>query len=280
MHHTRLFICAFLLTAACGGSQSPKTATTKADGPAENEFQTKKSSTAADAHGATASKIKATKTEAAMKFFVVDKEKEEPIQGIVISMAGPDGQKYYTKETDEMGYGEVLVPVGQAYAISYLSLGRKDINAKVTVDDEPFQNVKLTLRYKPRKVDPPPPVTGGELPPPPAPVFRLDGVVFESNSSELDPSSFPRLDSVVEYMTYKESARIEVSGHTDNVGKKAKNLALSKARAKACKDYLVAKGIEGSRIEAVGHGDEKPVASNDTKEGQAKNRRIEARELE
>jgi outer membrane protein OmpA-like peptidoglycan-associated protein len=281
MHGTRLFIGGFLLLIACGASQTSSDTSGQKHEPAENEFQTQLSSTAGDAHGATASKIKATKTEAAMKFFVVDKVKKEPIAGIVISLSGPDGKKYYTKETDEAGYGEVLVPVGQAYDVSYLSLGRKDITAKVTVEDEPFQNVKLTLRYKPRVVEPPPTTATGEPDAPaPQPVFRLDGVVFDSNSAELSPDSFPRLDSVVEYMTYKESARIEVSGHTDNVGKAAKNKALSEARARACRDYLISKGIDGSRIEAVGYGDEKPVASNDTKEGQQKNRRIEARELE
>jgi len=52
-------------------------------------------------------------------------------------------------------------------------------------------------------------------------------------------------------MTYKKSARIEVSGHTDNVGPAKKNKALSEKRAKACREYLISKGIDGSRIEAV-----------------------------
>jgi len=177
----------------------------------------------------------------------------------------------------------VLVPVGKTYDIVYLSLGEKDITAKVTVKDEPRQNIKLTLRFKRREVYPTaaanPATPGAEPPLPPAPVFELEGVVFASNRSELLPDSHPRLDSVVEYMTYKKSARIEVSGHTDNVGSSKKNKALSLKRAQSVRDYLIAKGIDGDRIEAVGRGDEAPTASNDTKEGQAANRRIEAREL-
>ncbi len=253
------------------------------------EFKTQHSTTAGKAHGATPSKIKATATHAAMKFFVVDKSKNEPVVGIVISMKSKDGKKYYTGETDSAGYGEVLVPVGQTYELVYLSLGEKDITAKVTVSGDPRQNIKLTLRFKRwvdtrvARVTPQAPVKAGEAARPPVekpkPVFRLEGVNFPSNSSDLLPESFERLNGVVEYMTYKESARIEVSGHTDNVGSARKNKALSEKRANACKEYLVGQGIDGSRIEAVGYGDEQPIASNDSDAGRQKNRRIEAKEL-
>src|SRR5690606_24419067 len=81
----------------------------------DKTFQLKDSDTARSARGETESKIQATATEAAMKFFVVDKESNEPISGIVISMIAPDGKKYFTPETDKAGYAEVLVPVGKEY---------------------------------------------------------------------------------------------------------------------------------------------------------------------
>ena len=84
---------------------------------------------------------------------------------------------------------------------------------------------------------------------------------------------------MVEYLTHKTSAKVEISGHTDNVGNKKKNKALSTKRAEACRDYLVSKGIDSGRIEAVGYGDERPIESNATPEGQQKNRRIEATEF-
>jgi outer membrane protein OmpA-like peptidoglycan-associated protein len=263
---------------ATSGSEGESTpATSAAPGSesepnASNEFVLRKSDTAKEARGATPSKIKPTKTEAALKFFVVDKD-TGPIEGIVVSLTAPDGRKYYTQETDSEGYAEVLVPVGQKYEIVYLSLGRKDIAASVTVSDEPHQNLRLTLRYK--RYRPPAKDPGA----PYEPRFVLDGVQFDTGKATIRPESFPRLDGVVEYLTYKKSARIEISGHTDNVGNPKTNKNLSEKRAQACRDYLVSKGIEGSRVTAVGYGDERPIASNDTEEGRQQNRRIEATEL-
>lgn len=245
--------------------------------PGKNRFQIRDSNDAKDAHGVEPSKIKPTETEAAIKFFVVDKNKDEaPIEGIVISLTAPDGKKFYTEETDAKGYAEVLVPAGQKYDIVYLSLGRRDINASVKVDDVPNLTLRLTLRYK-RNV--PPPRRKAAQQAPEAPRFVLKGITFDTGKATIKPESFERLDSVVEYMTHKKSARIEISGHTDNVGNPQENKTLSEDRANACRDYLISKGIDGRRIDAVGYGDERPIASNNTREGRELNRRIEATEL-
>jgi outer membrane protein OmpA-like peptidoglycan-associated protein len=263
-----------------GGSSSPDSGEAGAEpgsgSNGENTFQLKNSDSAGDARGVSESKIKPTATEAAMRFFIVDREKEEPISGIVISLTSPEGEKYYTEETDAKGYAEVLVPAGKEYELVYLSLGRRKINAKVPVKDLPNQNVKLTLRYKGWKPKPRPDAAGKPLK---QPGFVLKGVQFDTGKATIRPDSLARLDSVLEYMTHKKSARIEVSGHTDNVGQAARNKALSEKRAKAVRAYLIEKGITGDRIEAVGYGDAQPVASNDTEEGRQENRRIEAKEL-
>jgi OmpA-OmpF porin, OOP family len=227
------------------------------------DFVLHESGTAKDAHGAKASKIQPTKTEAAMRLIVVDKDKG-PVKGVVISLTAPSGTKYYTEETDAEGYAEVLVPVGQKYELTYLSLGRKDIAATVSVTNEPKQNVKLTLRYK-------------SLPPPPP--FVLSGITFDTAKATIRPESFPRLDVLVDFMTHKKSARVEISGHTDNVGKPKANKTLSAKRAQSCRAYVISKGIDGSRIDAVGYGDERPIASNHTEDGRQTNRRIEVKEL-
>lgn len=237
----------------------------------DREFETKTSDSAEDAHGASESKIKATKTEAAMRLFIVDKESNKPIPGIVISLQSAGGEKFYTGETDETGYGEVLVPVNHEYELVYLSLGRRTVSAKVKVTDEPDQDIKLTLRYKPRGTKP----IDAKGPS----GFVLDGVEFDTGKASIRPESFSRLDSVLEYLLHKKSAKVEISGHTDNVGVPASNKALSLKRAQACRDYLVSKGVEASRIEASGYGDEQPVAPNDSAENRQKNRRIEAKEL-
>jgi OOP family OmpA-OmpF porin len=69
--------------------------------------------------------------------------------------------------------------------------------------------------------------------------------------------------------------RIEVGGHTDNVGNDAANQKLSEQRANAVREFLIAKGIDGTRIVAKGYGETKPIATNETEEGRAQNRRTE-----
>jgi outer membrane protein OmpA-like peptidoglycan-associated protein len=253
--------------AATPGAAVPA-ASAEADADADDEFVTRTSDDAQATQAVKASKIKSTATEAALKFFVIDKDKG-PVEGIVISVAAPDGAKYYTEETDAGGYAELLVPIGRKYEVTYLSLGRRDIAAKLSVSDEPKQNIKLTLRYK--RYEPPPGAA--------EPRFVLDGVYFDSGKTTIRADSFARLDTVVEYMTHKKSARIEISGHTDNLGNAKTNKTLSQKRAQACRDYLISKSIDGGRIVAVGYGDERPITSNESEEGRQKNRRIEASEL-
>ena len=108
---------------------------------------------------------------------------------------------------------------------------------------------------------------------------QFDAVEFDTGKATIRKESYPRLDRVVEYMTHKKQSRILITGHTDNVGKKASNKALSENRAQACRKYLVDKGIDGSRVQAKGFGDERPIAPNDTPDGRQKNRRIEAEEI-
>lgn len=235
--------------------------------PDAGEFVLKKSDQPKGAEGAAggkASKIVPTKTEAAIRFFVIDKDKG-PVKGVVINLISPGGQKYYTEETDAEGYAEVLVPNGQKYEVTYLSLGRKDIATSVNVTSEPKQTIKLTLRYK-------------ALPPPPP--FVLTGVTFDTGKATIRQESLVKLDIVVDFMTHKKSATVEISGHTDNVGNPKTNKALSAKRAQACKAYLVSKGIDGSRITASGLGDERPIVPNDSAENREKNRRIEVVELQ
>jgi outer membrane protein OmpA-like peptidoglycan-associated protein len=264
-----LFVTILMFAAtACVGSQSA--------GPArDNEFQLQDSDNAGQSRGKLPSEIKATKTHAAMRLFVVNRD-SGPIEGIVIKMTGPDDTSYFTDETDSLGYAEVLVPIGQRYDIEYLSLGRRNTMASVNVPEEPNQNIRLTLRY--RRVRPAPPV----LAPQPATSqqrFILEGIVFETGSATIQTESFSRIDRVVEYMTHKTNSRIHVSGHTDNVGNPQSNKVLSEARAQSVREYLMSHGIDGSRIETVGFGEQFPIASNDTKEGRQLNRRIEVTEL-
>src|SRR5262245_54373665 len=101
--------------------------TAQAAPDAGNAFQLKDSGGGSkDVHGVKPSKIEPTKNDAAMKFLVIDKDKG-PMKGIVVTLTSPTGAMYYGEETDAAGYTEMLVPNGQKYEITYLSLGRKDL---------------------------------------------------------------------------------------------------------------------------------------------------------
>lgn len=103
----------------------------------------------------------------------------------------------------------------------------------------------------------------------------LQPIEFEFGKAVIKPSSYPILDEVVTLMESRPEYRIGVYGHTDNRGALALNMRLSRERAAACKNYLISKGIDPSRLESEGFGPNKPVASNDTDEGRARNRRVE-----
>jgi cytochrome c oxidase subunit II len=106
-------------------------------------------------------------------------------------------------------------------------------------------------------------------------VLELNHVNFATGSANLTPESATELGIVVDAMAKDPKMEVEVSGHTDNAGVPAKNQALSEARAKTVAAFVTAKGVAASRLKAVGFGDSKPLAANDTPENKAKNRRTE-----
>ncbi len=103
----------------------------------------------------------------------------------------------------------------------------------------------------------------------------IRGITFESNSDVIRPSSFKTLNAAAKVLKEFEDVKLEVGGHTDDVGDATYNQELSERRANSVKVYLVAQGIDEARIRVKGYGEESPVASNRTKAGRAQNRRIE-----
>lgn len=106
---------------------------------------------------------------------------------------------------------------------------------------------------------------------------RTDNIYFGSGSARLDPKSAPLLDSLSEIISRCPGLVIEVSGHTDTDGSANLNQRLSEKRAGSVIGYLVTNGIQSDRLRSVGHGESRPVASNATAQGKARNRRIEFR---
>jgi OOP family OmpA-OmpF porin len=105
--------------------------------------------------------------------------------------------------------------------------------------------------------------------------IRLNNIFFETAKAVLKRESFPELDRVIDFLTQNSEIKIEIAGHTDNVGKVASNQKLSLARAKSVAAYLASKGIATDRIVSKGYGSSKPVAPNKTAAGKAQNRRVE-----
>jgi len=100
-------------------------------------------------------------------------------------------------------------------------------------------------------------------------------VLFDINSAEVKSESYPMLNDAVLIMKKNPDLTVEIDGHTDNTGTAAYNMTLSEKRAEAIKDHLVTRGIDPKRLTTKGFGFTKPAASNDTKAGRAKNRRVE-----
>jgi len=107
-------------------------------------------------------------------------------------------------------------------------------------------------------------------------VITLEGsVLFATGKSELLPLAQQKLDQVADALKQGDSPRIVVEGYTDSKGADDANMKLSQARADAVRSHLVSKGVKADSITAVGHGEDRPIASNDTPEGRANNRRVE-----
>ena len=106
-------------------------------------------------------------------------------------------------------------------------------------------------------------------------IVVLKNIFFEFNSFDLLPESYTELNKVVDYMNSNPKMKIEIGGHTDNVGTKEYNKALSQNRAKSVYNYLIEKGVSADRLSYKGYDFSMPIADNDTEEGRALNRRTE-----
>lgn len=152
---------------------------------------------------------------------------------------------------------------GDVYQIKIKSVGEtmnySTIEIPTLSDGESYVGAQIQLQF--------------ELPK----TFTLDNVYFDSGKATLKKESYQELNELIEYMSLKESIKIEIAGHTDNVGDEGSNLNLSQLRADKVKAYLVSKGISIDRIIAKGYGEVMPIADNSTELGKTKNRRIEVR---
>jgi outer membrane protein OmpA-like peptidoglycan-associated protein len=193
---------------------------------------------------------------------VTDKTTGQPVEADVELYDLADGTLATAAYSDpKTGDFLVCLPVGRDYALNasadgYLFFSQNYSIAKGTVDKPYMLDVPLS------------PITAGS-------VITLRNIFFETASFALLPASNTELDKLVQLMQHNAAVKVEVGGHTDNVGADAANQKLSEQRANAVRDYVIAKGIDAARITAKGYGETKPTATNDTEEGRAQNRRTE-----
>lgn len=109
--------------------------------------------------------------------------------------------------------------------------------------------------------------------------IAIYGIYFDFDKSDLKIGSEKMLTEIVKLMMNFPDLKIDIQGHTDNTGARDYNLKLSDRRANTVKSYLMLYGIEPARMTATGYGPDEPVASNDTEEGRALNRRVELKKL-
>jgi outer membrane protein OmpA-like peptidoglycan-associated protein len=178
-----------------------------------------------------------------------------------ITFVGLTKKDSYSGITNETGTFKIDLPAGQVYEINIQSIGNE---IKYNTIDIPsldagqyYTENTLTIQYDP----------GFE--------FTLSNLHFETAKADIKTLSYSVLNNLAEIMLRKTNMRIEIDGHTDSDGDDQANQTLSLKRAEAVKAYLVSKGVASNRIVSKGFGESRPVASNDTAQGKAQNRRTE-----
>ncbi len=165
-------------------------------------------------------------------------------------------------------YNNLLYALGLCFEFG----GKAKEAEVVTVEPEPAPAPAPEPAPAPVVAPTPPPAKQGAI------VFR--NIQFDLNKATLRDESYPILDEVVDYMKANPDVKMEIQGHTCNLGTAAYNLKLSDKRANTVRDYLVGKGIAADRLTAKGYGLTTPVAPNDKEENRAKNRRVEFKPIQ
>jgi len=164
-------------------------------------------------------------------------------------------------QTDEEGNYLITLPVGKDYAFNVNRKGYLFYSENFPLSQKaPDSTYQIDIPLQPIEVD--------------ANVV-LKNIFFETNKFDLKAESIAELDILVQLLNDNPTLRIQINGHTDNVGKPSDNLLLSNNRARAVVNYLASKGIGANRLSFKGFGESRPLADNKTDAGKAQNRRTE-----
>ncbi len=193
---------------------------------------------------------------------VLDAETREPLGAVVVYEKLPGGERVGTANSDpSTGKFRVVLVKGQRYGVHAESEGYYPLSE--TFDARgitEYASIERDLLLSPIKKNV---------------AIRLNNVFFDVGKYDLRPESFPELDRLSELLTKREEIRIELGGHTDNVGSSDDNKKLSQDRVNSVMAYVLSKGVNKNRLTANGYGESAPVDTNNTEEGRQKNRRVE-----
>ena len=199
----------------------------------------------------------------AVVIFKVTDDKGAPEQGAVVKLEDSADKKLRSDTADLDGNTSILLKKGSSHKLVVEKSGAK---FDFGVFEIPRQDGKFTMEENLQiKI-----VTKYNR------IYELK-IHFGPNKSELYENAKIEVDKLYEEMVKNPTMKIEVAGHTDNVGDDAVNFNISQKRANSIKTYLVEKGIPEKRITAKGYGETAPISENFTEEGRTKNRRIEIR---
>lgn len=166
-------------------------------------------------------------------------------------------------QTDETGNYLITLPVGKDYAFNVNRRGYLFFSENFPLskkDPDSTYNIDIPLQ----------PLAANAT-------VVLKNIFFDTKKYEIKTESTPELDKLVQLLKDNPTLKIQISGHTDNIGKPEDNLKLSNNRAQAVVQYLTSKGINVLRLIYKGYGATQPIESNTTEEGRAKNRRTEVK---
>ena len=206
--------------------------------------------------------------------YVYDLETKKKLSAKVDFMDLNSGETYASSFTDQDGEFLICLPMGKNYALNiskekYLFHSENFSLEKTQSLNNPFL---LKIGLQPIKDKP---VSTTVEPEATSPPVVLRNVLFETGSAELKSESLFELNQLLQLLENNNTLKIQINGHTDNVGSNEDNLSLSTNRAKAVKDFLIKNGIAANRLSHKGYGETKPIDSNDTDWGRQNNRRTE-----
>ncbi len=208
--------------------------------------------------------------------YVFDSETKKKLSADVDFIDLNSGETYASSITDMDGEFLVVLPIGKNYALNiskekYLFHSENFSLEKNTSLENPFL---LKIGLQPIKEKPAATVATAE-PEAVAPPIVLRNVLFETGKADLKPESTFELNKLLQLLQTNATLKIQINGHTDNVGSDENNMVLSTNRAKAVHDFLIKNGISASRLSYKGFGETKPIDSNNTDWGRQNNRRTE-----